>query len=503
MWGFEVRAAFGKNIPLRKKDAEIESAIGGERVKSLLKGFAGGVVLVYFVGMGMSAALAADPKTTRVAIVGAGSSGLTSALALKLKGYAHVVVFEKEDHVGGKVLSVPHGPLRPLRNDRVDVGAVVMSQDYRVIRWIADQVGMKWDADPMKRVVYQNASGELQKQGAISYILNRFSEWELLVAFLKWKAWIKIYGKELERPGFAHLPSEMGLPMDVYAKKKGFLPVAQIFESVLVGCGYGYYNEVPAAYYLKLLPWLVPLVLNEVAGQLLPTENSGLYYFKNGNQEVWERLAARLVRQGVDLRLNTPVTQVKREGGQVRVITSQGEELFDSVILTTNPTLNRQLLDFDPQESELWSKPKSVSYWSSWAQATGLKENEVAFYVDHLRRSSVGRLTSYLNRWKTPEGQPGLWVTYQFADQSHSPEQLAQWAEKDLKRAGAEKAVILKQWNWEYFPYVESADFISGFYRDLEATQGQGGVYFAGGLMNFETKETNARYALDLVDRFF
>src|SRR5688572_15238684 len=70
----------------------------------------------------------------RIAVVGAGPSGLTAAYTLKGLGYTNVTVFEKENRVGGKVNSLILGDVR------AELGAVFASPDYRVVLGLANEL---------------------------------------------------------------------------------------------------------------------------------------------------------------------------------------------------------------------------------------------------------------------------------------------------------------------------------------------------------------------------
>src|SRR5687767_5299759 len=63
-------------------------------------------------------------RDLRIAVVGAGASGLTAAYTLTELGYRNVTVFEKEDRVGGKVNSFKLGSVS------AELGAVFTSPDY-------------------------------------------------------------------------------------------------------------------------------------------------------------------------------------------------------------------------------------------------------------------------------------------------------------------------------------------------------------------------------------
>ncbi len=63
----------------------------------------------------------------KVAIVGAGASGLTAAHTLKKLGYRHVVVYEAETRVGGKVHTFHHAGYP------FELGAIWQVSEYNTV----------------------------------------------------------------------------------------------------------------------------------------------------------------------------------------------------------------------------------------------------------------------------------------------------------------------------------------------------------------------------------
>jgi hypothetical protein len=56
---------------------------------------------------------------------------------------------------------------------------------------------------------------------------------------------------------------------------------------------------------------------------------------------------------------------------------------------------------------------------------------------------------------------------------------------------------------WRYFPHVQPDDFAAGYYRRLEALQGQRRTYYCGEILGFAAVETVVDYAGALVRRHF
>ena len=58
-------------------------------------------------------------KKIRIAIIGGGPAGLSAAMYLEKKGYENYVIYEKQDHVGGKC----HSPY--CNGKRYEMGAIM------------------------------------------------------------------------------------------------------------------------------------------------------------------------------------------------------------------------------------------------------------------------------------------------------------------------------------------------------------------------------------------
>ena len=228
----------------------------------------------------------------RIAVVGAGASGLTAALTLKDLGYRNVTVFEKETDVGGKIHSFKLGDLR------AELGAVFASPDYKTVLSLADRFGVPYVRYEGPRLVMDEKGVKHTFQG---FLLSRYSPDQIRQAAQNYLAVLQRF-PEIDQDGFAHLPPELTMNFNEFAARFGFTPVAELARSLMTGFGYDTYETVPAAYVLKLLPWLVKV---GPAG----LESPPYYVFPDGYQALWRAVAAPL-----EVKLGTPVTKIERPG---------------------------------------------------------------------------------------------------------------------------------------------------------------------------------------------
>ncbi|AKF11054.1 flavin monoamine oxidase family protein [Sandaracinus amylolyticus] len=420
-------------------------------------------------------------RSLRIAVVGAGPSGLTAAQTLRDLGYRNVTVFEREDRVGGKVHSLRAG-------GRVtELGAVFASPDYHHVLGLADRYGIPYEE-------YQTDRGILDQDvvhSAESFLASRYSQLELIGALVAY-AGVQARFAQLNLSGFAYLPDELDLPFDEFAARNGITPIAELVRSVMVGFGYSYYEDAPAMYFLKLIPWLVKL------GGERGLQQAPYYTFPTGYQSIWEAVASEL-----DVRLNSEVTSITRRSsrrGAPIEITINGTRRyeFDEVIVSV--ALNR-VGDFMPltdEEDELFSQVESERYFFSAFTAQDLPRESVLFFHDHAFPDTI----DHVNVWASRDQSP-LMVAYQIADWSSSYADITATLAADVASRGGRFGALQLRQEWDYFPHVSTEALRGGFYERVESLQGENHTYYVGSTLSFETVEHSARYARDLVIRHF
>jgi oxygen-dependent protoporphyrinogen oxidase len=431
-------------------------------------------------------------KNTRIAIIGAGPSGLTAADTLQDLGYKKVTIFEKNDRVGGKVWSPNLG------GNVAEMGAVFASSDYTLVLDLAKKHNIETAAyGGGQTIVDENNVRHTGEE----FLTSRYSQGELLGAVATYGLAQALYvGSNLN--GFAHqapaldqtFDQFMAEPLDALANPEitvpgNIEPIAEATRSVMVGFGYGFYETAPAAYFWKLLPWLM-----KIGGPkgLTPAQ---YLTFPTGFQSVWTAVASDL-----DVRLNSEVTNVERKNNKVYVTVNHGaKQEFDYVIVSAPLNKVSDFMSLSSDEASLFPKVEGLRYFVSLFTAAGLPTGEATFFHGNSFPDRINHAQVWANRG---EGAP--FVGYQIADTNLTANQVTGVLAQDVASQGGTFGQVVFRQEWDnYFPHVSESDMKAGFYEAVEDLQGDNRTFYVGGTLSFETVEHSARYAKELVLKNF
>jgi predicted NAD/FAD-binding protein len=277
-------------------------------------------------------------------------------------------------------------------------------------------------------------------------------------------------------PGFTDISDELHLPFAEWARRNRLERVAAMVEPWCTGFGYGYFDDVPAAYILKYLA-----LFRFPVGELLDT----------GYQGLWERVAASL-----DVRLNVRIDRIAR-GRQVEVHAGDDRWTFDAVILACPLDEAARLLDVADEERVLFSRIVHQDYDVVAASVDGAPRVRYGFLPRHLRRDQAGHAAFWYRRWLDRD----LVLYYALPREGTDLAETAELVRGDVDRMGGRIRNVHRLHRWRYFPHVRTPDMNAGFYQRLESLQGVRNTYFVGELLAFSTVQTVVAYALDLVNR--
>jgi protoporphyrinogen oxidase len=492
---------------------------------------------------------AVKDKNVRIAIIGGGVSGLSSALWLKQKGYNHITLLEKEAQLGGKVQSFVHPNGRAY-----EVGAVAQSDDFKNIY---DMVRITGYADnneawlspyPRNAVVIDKRGNPISS--AVLYLSpkdykqslsNRYSRFEEVKSFMPFSALKYVSNRTTNLPGFEDLLElskkdeeykklylSLLEPMDKFISEvelpnerlpRNLHSIFGPFKLFYNLTGYGFTSEVPAIYHMKLFD----INFNFAKRQL--TFQHPLTKAKNGYQLLFRHVGEYLKSRGVDIHLSTEVQNVKRptntvwgslnpNAEQVQITYKDIRGLqtsdFDIVIVATPPDSVVKYLDVEEESKQFFSEVKYYNFVTTIFEDrnNSLRKyrNSTVFVEDYILDARGAINNTHVIGFYNLDG------SQVFTAYSYVPTPDSRWVTdneiqlqliKDFKKMGADiikdSILLTKQWR-NYFPHFSSTTLKSDnarFLPKMLSLQGRRQTLY------FESTEHLAAYSRRLVDEFF
>ncbi|UJR78978.1 FAD-dependent oxidoreductase [Sandaracinus amylolyticus] len=402
----------------------------------------------------------------RIGIVGAGIAGLTVARALRAAGRARVTVFEREPHVGGKCCTVRVG------DREYELGAAIISPLYTNVRRLMRATRTPWA--PVASIAYATPDGAIQSHLLPPGMERRFVSFgaESARCFAE-----MLRDRALWRPGFAHLAESLHLPFETWAERHGYTDLAAIVRPWFTGFGYGYLEEMPAAYVLKYMTvWGFPFA--QLPG--------------GGVRALCERIAREH-----DVRTDTEVRRIVRGDDGVMLETSAGRVELDWLVLACPLDEVLSVLDASDEERALFRRIRTIDFRVVAATVSGLAPHPFTFCVPNMHRSGAGEPVFWYRRW----ADRPVWTFYVIEDGDPSLDETSRRVERAVRRLGGRLHEIHHARAWRYFPHADRDAMDEGFHARLEALQGVRRTFYAGELLSFPTLETVTSYSSDLVAR--
>lgn len=249
------------------------------------------------------------PRQPRIAILGAGPAGLSTAWFLKELGYRDVLVLEKLGRVGGLVESLNSG------YRSFDLGANYVTPAYRETLKLARKVGAGTFPGKMYTEARERPGGRLEYRSISDYVREDPHTGEP-IGFLKIAGALLKYArlrwgvrKWIDRPDFSrvHDNEDLCVSFEAWLDANDIGVLKRTFEIPITMMGYGFLNQIAAPYALKYLSMGSFLIL---VARGLPGVGRFVRWprrFRQGFQRMWQRVSWHL-----DVRMNVAVKWVER-----------------------------------------------------------------------------------------------------------------------------------------------------------------------------------------------
>lgn len=464
----------------------------------------------------------------RICIIGGGPAGISAAMYLQKKGYENYVIYEKLNKVGGKSYS----PKIAVNGEEraYETGAIMGAITYHAVHEVEEFGGVGHADGPNMRRMYRDKNGkeifpfDPKKNFSISKMLGLMKlkkQMKKLVEIMETKykgydcychrgvAQGRYHGLskglddalqmiEGENPNL----KDLALPFDQFCKLNGVEEVMKIWIGPYTSFGYGYFDEIPAAYVMKYLDTTTAIEF----------VNMRLWTWKEGTQSIYEAANKKLVNPAV---LNTEVVKIVRpkegEEGKIQVtIRRDGAETteeFDQLIITTPLDHFAKYADARDEEKELFEKIIHEEYVDFIATFDENQGPTISGYIfDNMTVERLGHAMVYYHRWEDLKANCPSAV---YALRNHMGSEDVPYDEtiahmmEDMKLCGFPVKDRLFEQETYYCPHVSPKDYADGWYDKLEAIQGKQNTWYAGEIMSFGDMEDTCAASKDLIERFF
>ncbi|MFN7454478.1 MAG: FAD-dependent oxidoreductase [Pseudobdellovibrionaceae bacterium] len=412
----------------------------------------------------------------RIGVIGAGPSGLSAAYFLKQKGYNNVTVLEKNGRVGGKCHTVVY------KGRSYEMGAIMTGPSYTEVKKLSSEFNQKiiefskGSADAVELDPENNRLKSIPLERKAQYFL----------AAQEYKKLYKRYKLKISDEGFYNIDPELQIPFRTWARRYASNPamMEEVLSHFFVSFGYGYMDQVPAAYVLKYF-----------SPELLDSFLFGrIYMLENGYQKLWEAVARDL-----DVQLNFDMVSAKRIGNEWIVTSRAGKTYaFDDLILAMPLDSASWIVDIKNDLKTTLRKVQHQSYTSILVDID-MPTAGGGVITSNYQSSRNGSTVSWLYRWADKK----VANFYRLGAQAKDKETVISEFKAEAKSRGWKINRIIEAIDWKYFPHFSSSALKDSPYKILEDSQSQNGLYLAGELMNFSTVEHSVAYSKDLVNRFF
>lgn len=342
----------------------------------------------------------------KVAIIGAGASGLSCAYFLSKKN-VHVDVYEKFSHLGGLATSTK------LSKGRIDTFYHhLFETDAFILKFLKD-------LDIQDKVIFRRTiTGHIyqNKYYDISGLKNLFTS-----GLLSKISYIKLL---LGGAVIKYLPTLPGIKnislLEIIDKLFGKEASEKIWKPLIIGKFGENSNFIPYS-------WLKARIQDR---------SINLGFAKNGFEEIYEIMSDKIKLNGSNIFLESSIDEIKKDKNKIII----NNNIYDKLVVTTSPKTNKKLLvNLNYQKTKIsyigaicgiieFSRKPTPAYWTGITPSSDKNKPE---YNNFLAIISYAELDIYWNKKGTPTWP--LYIASYITEEEYKKYSQNTWKEKMIK----------------------------------------------------------------------
>lgn len=414
-------------------------------------------------------------KTSKIAIIGGGISGLVIAEQLRAKGYHEITLYEKNHTLGGKIHSVQYA------GKSYELGTIFGLPSQERLKALMKRLGIKGDGPKLSRVNY-SANGEKTIQLPKSLLSDFRVEMERLPDVLAGYT-------ALNAPRIQYVEPPLMLPFSQWCDYHEFSVLKKVIIHYYTIFGLGELSQIPALFVLRVLNYDNLMTFMEMPDFVT---------WKGGAITLVQKLGQTVK----DIRLGQAATDLKLlENQQWQLTTAYESTLYDQVIIAAPLDEVSHFACFDSTLREMLNQIKVESF-NVYAICAENIPSGVGCLLDNLKPERRGHITLFDTRWEVTSKE-ALVIAYAYDAPDGNPQTTTRLVMEDLEALGVCEPRIYQMKRWRHSPHVDSDQLQNGFFQRIEALQGKNGLFYAGECLSSLSLENCIRFSESLVSDFF
>ena len=400
-----------------------------------------------------------DPSTSppRIAIAGAGPSGLTIARLLKDRGIHDTVLFEASHRIGGKSETVRYGDMIS------ELGTCYTQRGDRLVRQWMRECGLTWA--PIDKA-------KIDGRDFVDYVKDGAGPPLTLQTLRFLRARQHLMSAMEKQPDNPEILAEAAMPISEWLRARNLHKVERFFYRALVTTGYGYIHDTNT---LQALRWIdKDLILSGVLNDLVMPHQ--------GWSEFWRRFSSDF-----DIRMETPIRNIDRRESDVVITTDQGSETFDHVICAMP-------LDDFAALGEATANERIVNdgtWWGRFVITLAVVDDwytkeQIWTFGDAIDANAKKSMLISARREGHAEEVGGYIYLLGQMPNDESLDELKDIMAEEVRRHGGKMSRVLHQKDWKYYCRYRPEAIRNGLISTMADMQGEKRTYYTGSTFSHE-----------------
>lgn len=377
----------------------------------------------------------------KVAIIGAGFSGLLAAYQLEKKGI-HVTVFEKEELLGGHFRTYVNSDFF------VELGTVFSIDSH--IKSLLIELNVEFT----ENFSYRNYVGsDYQK----IELLPRYQVATLIEEISRLEKILYRYSDYLSSVNYNKIHEDLLVPLTDFLNYYDLHLIRKILAPHLSSFGFGNIHDIQAFYAFSVFD------INTIYSFL---KGEKMIFITHGINEVIKKLSQNIS----NIRLGSEVLSIDTASGGYSVKTNFSTEIFDNVLISS------KLKDSVLKDTYLDSCMRKITTYPYFTCAIEVESQNIvtSYFIDHL---GVTDKIQFFYVYK--KNNRCILVTYAYG---YIDPSIINTIIENIEKTGIKVKYLLTTKQWHIFPHLTTETLTTDFYTSLNQAQREKGIYFIGSL---------------------